>query len=110
MTKKLKKIERETHVHFDEYHLTATISTYNPKWINRLKKYGIEPVSVDETGMHVYKDIPAHWMIPKKPPTRSEKQKETSRANIRRLLERNGADPADDDANTDEVEFEDDAY
>lgn len=115
MSKKLKKIEKETHVHFNEYNLTATITTYNPKWINRFKKYGIEPVEVDETGMHVFEGIPAHWMIPRKPPARSEKQKEASRANIRKLLERNAATSGSADADADDsdnvdVNFDDDAY
>lgn len=92
VTKKLKKIERETHVHFDEHHLSATVTTYNQKWINRFKKYGIEPVEVDETGMHVYTGVPAHWFLPKRPPQRSERQIQASKENIRKLLNKSDDD------------------
>lgn len=104
--KKLKKIEKETHVHFDEYSLKATISTYNVKWINRLTKYGIIAKSVDDTGLHIFEDVPAHWLIPRKPPKRTETQIEASKRNMQRLLgnqeDVDGEEDDDDVADGDE--------
>jgi len=97
-TKKLKKIEKETHIHFDEHTLKATVSTYNVKWINRMARYGIEPHYTDDTGLHIYKDVSAHWMIPRKPPARTETQIEASKQNMQRLIDRsNGSQPEDED-------------
>lgn len=108
--KKLKKIEKETHVHFDEHHLLATVSTYNPKWINRFKKYGIEPIEVDDTGMHTYKDIPAHWMIPKRPPQRTEAQIQASKENMKRLLANSSNGDTEGNSDDGDVSFGEDDY
>lgn len=95
--KKLKNKEKETVVHFDQSNLMATVSTYNLKWINRLNKYGLVPVLTDENGLHIYKDVEAHWMCPRRPAQRSAEQKEASKRNMQKLHDGEPTDMEEED-------------